>query len=107
MRNGRLPKQPCKVCGEVKTQAHHEDYSKPLEVVWLCAACHKKRHQELLGNPEPWHYVKKGRPTTKPKEYHEKAKELRLVGKSYLEISKELGVSKGTVYKWINDVAYD
>ncbi len=23
-------------------QAHHEDYSKPTEVIWLCTACHRK-----------------------------------------------------------------
>ena len=25
-------------------QAHHEDYSKPLAVEWLCPACHGERH---------------------------------------------------------------
>lgn len=25
---------------------HHEDYSKPLEVVWVCPNCHKARHAE-------------------------------------------------------------
>ena len=24
---------------------HHEDYSQPLEVVWLCAPCHGLRHR--------------------------------------------------------------
>lgn len=35
----------CSNCGdERKILAHHEDYSKPLEVVWLCYSCHKKTH---------------------------------------------------------------
>lgn len=38
----------CEVCEEVKPlQGHHEDYSLPLEVVWLCTRCHADRHLEL------------------------------------------------------------
>lgn len=42
--SGKLTRQPCEVCGEPKTQAHHEDYTKPLEVQWLCVSCHRARH---------------------------------------------------------------
>ena len=48
IRNGGLVRQPCCRCGEAKTVAHHEDYDKPLEVVWLCQPCHKQRHKEIL-----------------------------------------------------------
>jgi hypothetical protein len=38
----------CENCGRRvwsrNLHAHHEDYSKPLEVEWLCASCHKDRH---------------------------------------------------------------
>lgn len=37
---GKLKKEPCKVCGITKVHAHHEDYTKPLEVVWLCPIHH-------------------------------------------------------------------
>lgn len=48
VRNGGLVRQPCVRCGEIKSLAHHEDYDKPLEVIWLCQPCHKQRHKELL-----------------------------------------------------------
>lgn len=41
IRNGSLQKEPCAECGTVSgVQAHHEDYSKPLTVVWLCPVHH-------------------------------------------------------------------
>lgn len=42
VRAGKLVKKPCKVCGKERVEAHHNDYSKPLRVVWLC----KKHHVE-------------------------------------------------------------
>lgn len=44
IRDKRLLKQPCEVCGEPKTEAHHDDYSKPLEVRWLCKKHHMEHH---------------------------------------------------------------
>ena len=43
VRDGRLKKLPCLVCGE-KAVGHHPDYSRPLDVVWLCQAHHKQAH---------------------------------------------------------------
>jgi hypothetical protein len=47
IRAGDLVRQPCVRCAEVKSLAHHEDYDKPLDVMWLCEPCHKQRHKEL------------------------------------------------------------
>ena len=49
IRDGSLVRIPCIRCGEQKSLAHHEDYDKPLDVMWLCQPCHKQRHKELLG----------------------------------------------------------
>jgi hypothetical protein len=44
LRDGKLEKKPCEVCGSEKSQAHHDDYSKPLDVIWLCRKHHLERH---------------------------------------------------------------
>lgn len=41
---GKIKKQSCEKCGEKKVQAHHTDYSKPLEVNWLCHIHHRQIH---------------------------------------------------------------
>jgi hypothetical protein len=41
----KLVKEPCESCGRQPAQAHHDDYSKPLEVRWLCSACHGVEHR--------------------------------------------------------------
>lgn len=43
--HGTLKKQPCESCGEISAQAHHDDYSKPLDVRWLCSSCHAAHHK--------------------------------------------------------------
>ena len=44
LRDGNLEKQPCEVCGSERSQAHHDDYSQPLLVTWLCRTHHLERH---------------------------------------------------------------
>lgn len=36
IKDGVLNKAPCEICGNEKAKARHEDYSKPLEVKWIC-----------------------------------------------------------------------
>lgn len=42
---GWLEPQPCESCGSVDVQKHHTDYSKPLDIEWLCAPCHQAHHK--------------------------------------------------------------
>ena len=38
----------CETCGkEVRLNAHHDDYRRPLDVRWLCPGCHKRHHMSL------------------------------------------------------------
>lgn len=47
IRDGKLVKQPCEVCGRSeRVHAHHCDYDKPLDVMWLCPLCHRAWHNE-------------------------------------------------------------
>jgi hypothetical protein len=47
LRKGQIVRPSrCQHCNqECKPQAHHEDYSKPLDVVWLCVSCHTQIHR--------------------------------------------------------------
>ena len=45
VRSGILVKEPC-YCGEIEVEGHHKDYSKPLEVEWLCTKHHKELNKK-------------------------------------------------------------
>lgn len=45
IRKGILVREPCSVCGESPTDGHHPDYSKPLEIQWLCRKHHRALHR--------------------------------------------------------------
>ncbi len=42
LKRGKIIKEPCLICGSENVEAHHEDYNKPLEVIWLCREHHLK-----------------------------------------------------------------
>ena len=43
--NGLIERGSCEVCGKENAHAHHEDYSMPFEVIWLCPLHHKEHHK--------------------------------------------------------------
>jgi len=52
VRIGHLERLPCHICDDPKSHGHHEDYSKPYEVFWLCIKHHALRHVELRTGEE-------------------------------------------------------
>lgn len=45
LQRGTLVRGPCEACGAELAQAHHDDYSRKLDVRWLCRPCHRTWHQ--------------------------------------------------------------
>jgi len=96
IQTGKIIRGNCKECNIPNAHAHHEDYSKPMEIIWLCAKCHSKLHNE---DRKKYYEINKNPLISK-------AIELRNENKSYGEISKLLNISRSQVYKWINNPPY-
>lgn len=49
LRRKQTPPDTCSMCGVKSSDihAHHIDYNKPLEVVWLCRECHLAEHGKM------------------------------------------------------------
>jgi hypothetical protein len=43
VRTGKLLRQLCEICN-TKAHGHHDDYTKPLDLRWLCSIHHWKTH---------------------------------------------------------------
>lgn len=47
IRDGKITKQPCEICGSTyRIHGHHDDYDKIYDVRWLCAQHHRDWHRE-------------------------------------------------------------
>lgn len=47
LRRGVIKKEKCRICGKEQSEMHHGDYTKPLDIIWLCRMCHMKIHKEI------------------------------------------------------------
>lgn len=78
IRDGVLKRMPCEVCAEVKSEGHHEDYFKPLEIKWLCKKHHAEVHRKYKIPPK----------RSIPKESWKKYKTIRIEKNDYLKLKK-------------------
>lgn len=44
-KKGEIEVKPCEVCGAAHAEKHHDDYSKPKDVRWLCRPHHLQWHR--------------------------------------------------------------
>jgi hypothetical protein len=51
LRRGYITRGSCEVCGDTNAEMHHDDYSKPTEIRWLCRVHHLEHHRELEKAP--------------------------------------------------------
>lgn len=47
IRDGKITRGHCSVCGCAKAEAHHDNYSQPLNIRWLCKRHHEELHLHL------------------------------------------------------------
>lgn len=47
LRRQLLEQKPCEVCSDPASEAHHPDYDRPMDVVWLCRKCHKAEYRRM------------------------------------------------------------
>lgn len=56
VRRGKIIKpEICSICNcePKRIEAHHADYSKPLEIIWVCSQCHHNIHKNLKDRVQP------------------------------------------------------
>ena len=121
VRSGKVQRQPCERCEAPKAHGHHHDYSKPLDVTWLCAKCHGKEHRQPREERAKRTYPlatqrKVAKETAHMRAVNRatrrvgnkvKATYLRAQGLSYSQIATTIGVSTGTAYKLVNNTPYN
>jgi hypothetical protein len=98
IKRGIVEKQPCSHCGATEAEAHHSDYSKPLEVTWLCRECHLKLHGVPCARRAKNTRVDTG---CKPVEMYEFYRSLHARGVTMTDLAKRLNVSRSVLAKLV------
>jgi DNA-binding transcriptional regulator YiaG len=108
IKHGKLTRPThCAQClAEAFVEASHRDYSKPLEVAWLCRPCHRaedKQHPKTQAVP-----ISSQRPV-RPPPLQRQPIDLatlreRIVREdlSQVELAQIMGVNKSTVWRWLH-----
>ena len=103
--DGKIKKKNCLVCGSKEVIAHHEDYSNPINVIWLCEKHHKEYHKrkiKLFNNSLEWNddrLTKNLQSILQKKKKRDKNKTLRLTGRHETDKAKR-EESKKEIYKY-------
>jgi excisionase family DNA binding protein len=85
---GWIQRRPCETCGDEPADAHHDDYSMPLEVRWLCPSHHHLQH------------VGQDRVLAWPRgEEPEPAKDPRML--TVKQVAERLQIGQVTVLRWL------
>lgn len=101
IRDGKITRQPCAICGSVPAQAHHEDYTQPLTVEWLCRTHHREKDADKHQHQPPRKHPRI------PEEVIDQARALRAQGYGYLPIARMLNISVSQLFKRLNKTSYD
>ena len=89
----------CEICGNPKVDAHHDDYSRPRDVRWLCRAHHRQHH--ALHGPG------KNHPAPRPDQSEMLSQLARSIvetrarlGETQTEFAKHFRVNQSTIARW-------
>lgn len=99
IKNGSLIRLPCERCGKIETHAHHDDYSKPDEIQWLCSLHHRERHKEL-GWGSAW---SNAATRTRWKERNEQIVARAKLGTPLSDLAADFDISKERVRSILSD----